>query len=263
MTNMEGWVYIFLSLFIGIPLLCVILIACYLIHRRNLKKEDTDAPNALGSDRLGIIQSIRQISLAPDHFFKQITGNGINLWQPFVWLTVGGALLGVALIFSTGLGLAGGSGLFLMIVFLPLLLIPLYIFWILSAVSLYILTFPLKGDGKIETILQNSGYGIAFGLFLMALVYIILAIPITVLNLHFIGGGGGSDPVASAVYLITFGASAIIVLWSAGLISIGLRYARNISIFRAAALVYTLAIAVFVWLYQTYLIKMIGPLLGY
>lgn len=115
----------------------------------------------------------------------------------------------------------------------------------------------------MATTLQNSGYGIAFGIFLMDLVYFILAIPITILDLHFLTGGGGSDPVASTVYLIVIGLSAIVVLWSAGLISIGLRYARNISMSSAAALVYTLAVIGFVWLNQTYLRKMIGPLMGF
>ena len=103
----------------------MILIASYFAHRQNSKKEARDATEANGSDRLSLIEKIKQITLAPDQFFKRISGNRISLWQPFVWLTIGGVILAFALVSSTGIGPAGSGALVLIIIFLLLLLIPL------------------------------------------------------------------------------------------------------------------------------------------
>ena len=267
MTNMEGFAYIFLSLLIGVPLLCAIIVISYLLHRRKLKRENEVGTDSVrGEKQVNIFAVVRQILLTPDHFFKQISSDSINLWQTFTLLTTGGIIFTIAIIISMGSFYLGSLEttvtafffIFFLIIMLPIILLSLYFFWVILSVLLYVLTLPLKGEGRLEITLQNSGYGIAFGLFFFDILYLVVAVLSNSFNLHFIAGGGGSDHLSSAVYSIFIVLLVIITLWAAILISFGLKHARNIPLSHAAIIVYILVIIGIIWTYQQYLLNLIG-----
>ncbi len=261
MTNMEGFVYIFLSLLIGVPLLCAIIVISYLLHKRKLKREnEVDTDSVQSEKQVNIFAVFRQILLTPDHFFKQISGDRIDLWQAFTLLTIGGIIFTISMIISIEPFYLGSFGLIviLFITIFPITLLSLYFFWVILSVLLYVITLPFKGKGRLEITIQNSGYGIAFGLFFIDILQLVIAVLASSFNLHFIAGGGGSDPLASAVYSIFVVLSIIITLWAAILISFGLHHARNISLSHAAVIVYALVIIGIIWTYQQYLLNLIG-----
>ncbi len=260
MTNMEGFVYIFLSLLIGVPLLCAVIVISYLLHRRKLKREnEVGSHTAQGKKQVNFFAVVQQILLTPDHFFKQISSDSINLWQTFTLLTIGGIIFTIAIIISMGSFYLGSFGtVFFLIILLPIILLSLYFFWVILSVLLYVLTLPLKGEGRLEITLQNSGYGIAFGLFFFDILYLVVDVLSNSFNLHFIAGGGGSDPLSSAVYSIFIVLLVIITLWAAILISFGLKHARNIPLSHAAIIVYIPVIIGIIWTYQQYLLNLIG-----
>ena len=265
MTNMEGFAYIFLSLLIGVPLLCAIIVISYLHHRRKLKRENEVGTDYVrGEKQVNIFAVVRHILLTPDLFFKQISSDSINLWQTFTLLTTGGIIFTIAIIISMGSFYFGSLGttvfflIFFLIILLPIILLSLYFFWVILSVLLYVLTLPFKGKGRLEITIQNSGYGIAFGLFFFDILYLVIGVLSNSFNLHFIAGGGGSDYLSSAVYSIFIVLLVIITLWAAILISFGLKHARNIPLSHAAVIVYIPVIIGIIWTYQQYLLNLIG-----
>jgi hypothetical protein len=255
---MAGLAYAFLSLFIGIPMLCAVIVISYLLHRRKLKRENEVGTDTVqGEKKVNIFAVVRQILLTPDNFFKQISSDRIDLWQTFTLLTIGGIIF--TMIISIGeFYVVSLETIIFFIIMLPIILLPLYFFWVILSVLLYVLTLPLKGEGRFEITLQNSGYGIAFGLFFIDIQYLVVAVLANSFNLHFIAGGGGSDHLSSAVYSIFVVLSIINILWAAILISFGLHHARNIPLSHAAIIVYALVIIGIVWTYQQYLQNLIG-----
>jgi hypothetical protein len=218
MTNMEGWGTIFASIFIGIPLLCLVIISSYLVHRRNLKNSDETVSVSQDQSSSGIAEIVREIFLNPDLYFMRVTGNRTNLWQPFLLITAGGIILVISSF--SGLG----------IIFLPFILFPLYIFWFLNAILVFAVTVPFKGEGPISTTLQNSGYAMGFGLIVIDLLCVI---PFNFLYHPFeIGPPVSPSTIAIPTAVVTI-AVLIICFWTGTLMSFGLRHARRIPHSRA------------------------------
>jgi hypothetical protein len=238
---------IFLSVIVGVPLLCLVIIISYLAHRRNLKSIlQNEGVNAHDETPVSIAYAIREVFLMPDQFFKRITGNRINLWRPFLLITIGGVFFFLSAYFSLGI--------IIWVIIFPLILLHLYICWILITGLVYGITLPLKGEGPFITTLQNSGYGIGLGLIIIDLLYII---PLTFFYQPFTLGPPLPQAAKTTMTIFTV-ILLIIALWSAAIVSIGLKHARNIPLSRAAIAVYSVLIVYLVWTYKQYIFAILG-----
>lgn len=81
---------------------------CHNCHQLSSSEKKIEKGKEVGTDsvrgekQVNIFAVVRQILLTPDHFFKQISSDSINLWQTFTLLTIGGIIFTIAIIISMG-----------------------------------------------------------------------------------------------------------------------------------------------------------------
>jgi hypothetical protein len=234
MTNMDMVGLAFVLVVIGIPVLCVVVIAGYLAHRSAMKKnQENGIPGPVNA---GTPEMVLDLVARPDAFFKTVSEGPVDLFAPFLWLVVAG------IVFSFGL-MAGSnpfilqSGvvnvLFLNLLALVLMIPSIALAWIGASGVFYAISHLSGGSGSFRKTLQNTGYGLAPGLVLYGLILLLGALVLTVLQIPVTPFG---DPVPGSMVLamIVTGGSLIASIWSFVLMTLGLRYSGNLSLAKAA-----------------------------
>jgi hypothetical protein len=227
----------FLLVLIGMPLLCVVVIAGYLAHRSAIQKSTEDSspgPASVNTPRM-----VLDLVVRPDAFFRTVSEGPATIFTPFLWL------LAAAMVFSFGLMagsapmiLASGFGnlLFLNLLALVLMTTTIVLAWIGASGIFWVLGHLLGGYGSFRKTLQNTGYGLAPGLVLYGLILMLGALLLTALQIP-VTPFGNTVPADPLVTMIKTGGSLIASLWGFILMTHGLRYAQKISLAKAAVCV--------------------------
>jgi hypothetical protein len=234
MTNMDGVGLAFLTVIIGVPLLCVGIIAGFLAHRSAVQKDrEAGRPEAVDVNTPGMV---RDLILRPDAFFRTASEGPDTLFAPFLWLFTASIMLSVGMMAAVDLhfftsGIA--NVIFLTLLALVLMTLSTVLAWIASSGVVYLLSRLLGGAGPFRKTLQNTGYALAPGLVLYGLVLLLGTLALAALQVPVVPFGTPS-PGNQLLSLIGRAGVLIASLWVFVLMSYGVRHARNIS-FRQAA----------------------------
>jgi hypothetical protein len=233
MTNMDGVGLAFMIVLVGVPILCVGIIAGWLAHRSAVQKDTAEGrPEAVDVNTTGMI---RDLLLRPDTFFRTVSEGPDTLFAPVLWLFAGtivlslGVMAAVALHFFTS-GIA--NVLFLTLVALVLMTFSTVLAWIASSGVAYLISHLFHGSGSFRKTLQNTGYGLAPGLVLYGLVLLLGTLALAALQVPVVPVG---PPAPGNQMLSLIGRAGVLIasLWVFVLMTYGLRHTRNIS-FRQA-----------------------------
>jgi hypothetical protein len=214
--------------------------------------------------------SVIDILLRPDSFFRERIAGKEDLKVPFL-IVLAGSIVAAAYGYLIG-GLTAKMmasampGLEIVITLSSVLgaLIGTFIFWIIWAGIVYIITFAFKGQGSFRRVLEVVGYGYLPQLFgsIITLVAAIVYVPRIVVPT--ITSAGLQDPViieqVTKAFMhdpammeltqITTLISLVFLLWSANIWIFGIKHARNVTP-RDAALCVGIPVIIYV-LYMTY-----------
>jgi len=239
MTNMVGVGLLFLLLFLGLPLVLLVIAAGYLIHRRRSRRPaETDGAPAPAEMPFGKT-AIKNLLLQPDLFFRQAAESRPNLFCPFVLIALGSLVLciGYATLLFPVILYGNLPNLFL-IVFgtYPVFVFSFWLGWLALSAFLFAVSAIFKGTGPFTAALQNTGYGTAFFPLLSGLILLAGSVANAV-YLAITGGvnfglymAGQPQLFLAAVCGIGF---CIALAWGAFLWGHGLAEARKIPLSRA------------------------------
>jgi len=258
MTDMEGVGLLFFLVFLGMPLVLLVIATGYLIHRRRSRRPSgMDEPPALTEMKMG--NAVKNILLRPDLFFRQATESRPDLFCPFLLVALGSLILCagyVSLIFPMILYGDIPNLLFLVLGTYPLIVFCAWLGWLALSVFLFAGSAAFKGTGPFTVTLQNTGYGTAFCLLLSGLIQLAGSV-INAVYLAMTGGvnfgmymaGQPQIPLAAV-----FCASLILpVAWGALLWGHGLANARKIPLTRALAVATVIAAICLILMYGSFL----------
>ena len=190
MTDMEGVGLLFFLVFLGMPLVLLVIATGYLIHRRRSRRPSgMDEPPALTEMKMG--NAVKNILLRPDLFFRQATESRPDLFCPFLLVALGSLILCagyVSLIFPMILYGDIPNLLFLVLGTYPLIVFCAWLGWLALSVFLFAGSAAFKGTGPFTVTLQNTGYGTAFCLLLSGLIQLAGSV-INAVYLAMTGGG--------------------------------------------------------------------------
>jgi hypothetical protein len=256
---MEGVGLLFLLIFLGMPLVLLVIATGYLVHRlQSRRPAGTDGPPAPAEMPLGK-DAIKIILVRPDLFFRQATESRPNLFRPFLLVALGSLVLCVgyvSLLFPTILYGDVPNLLFLVFGMYPLIVFPAWLGWLALSAIFFAASAVFKGTGPFTTTLQNTGYGTAFCLLFSGLIQIAGSVANAVylamtggVNFGMFMAGQPQIPLAAV-----FGASLILpVAWGALLWGHGLANARKIPLNRALTVAAVIACGLLVLMYGSFL----------
>jgi hypothetical protein len=234
MTNMEGVGLAFLIVIIGVPVLCAVVIAGWLAERSVMKEKRENGepdPVIVNTHRM-----ILDLIIRPDAFFRTVSEGSDTLFTPFLWLFAGSIVMSAGVMAAADLHfLLSGivNVLFLSLVALVLMTSAIVLAWLASSGVLYVMSHLFRGSGSFRKTLQNTGYCLAPGLVLYGLVLLLCILALTAFQVPVIPFGNPSP--GNQVFSIIGRAGVLIAsLWVFLLMTHGLRYARNISLAKAA-----------------------------
>lgn len=260
MTNMEGVGMLFVLLMFGVPLLLLAIIAGYYFHRRGLKKCDSDRDYAEEMP-LFSLETLRLFLLNPDEFFSRLAECRTTLYRPFILIIVGGLVFDIGYIFMVEpVTLMGGPVNFLVLTLgtLPFAVFVFLVVWMVLAALLYAISALFRGTGPFATMLQNTGYGVAFYLAMTGIILVIgsliLALIRQVPGYTLLGYPPYQQPVTVLIAAITI-CTLVLAAWYW---CYGLSHARKIPFNDAAKTVYGVVIVYLAVTYLPLLIMFIG-----
>jgi len=234
MTNMDGVGLAFLVIIVGVPILCVCVIAGWMVHRSARKKSrEAGGPEPVN---VNTPHMIRDLLLRPDAFFRTVSEGPDTLFATFLWLLAASIVMSVGLMaavslnyFSSGIG----NVLFLTLVAVVLMTLSSVLAWVASSGVVYLMSHLFRGSGSFKKTLQNTGYALAPGLALYGLVLLLGTLALAAFQVPVIAFGtplAGNQLLAIISRAGTLIASLLVFL----LMTYGLRHARNISPMKAA-----------------------------
>lgn len=234
MTNMEGVGLAFLIVIIGVPILCMAVIAGWLADRSGMKKnreKGVPEPVNVNTPRM-----VLDLFLRPDAFFRTVSEGSDTLFTPFLWLFVGSIVMSFGVMAAVDLhsfmyGVV--NVLFLTLVALVLMTFAVVLAWIALSGVLYVASHLFRGSGSFWKTLQNTGFGLAPGLVLYGLILILASLALAAFQIPVVPFG---NPAPGNLLLTVIGRAGTLIasLWVFVLMTYGLRYARNIPLEKAA-----------------------------
>ncbi|HEX3001848.1 MAG TPA: Yip1 family protein [Methanoregula sp.] len=234
MTNMDMVGLASALVFLGVPILCIVIVAGYLAHRSAIKKnkeQGIQKPVNVNTPRM-----VHDLIVRPDTFFLTVSEKPATLFMPFLWLLIAGIVISVGLMAgSNPLILAAGFGnvLFLNLLAIVLMTVSIVLAWTGASGIFYVLSGLFGGSGSFRKTLQNTGYGLAPGLVLYGLALLLIPLALAIFQAP-VTSPGNPVPQDLVLALIVTGGTLIASLWSFILMTHGLRHSRNISRAKAA-----------------------------
>lgn len=264
MTNMVGVGLLFLLLFLGLPLVFLVIAAGYLVHRRRSRRpaETDGAPAEMPFGKT----AIKNLLLQPDLFFRKAAESRPNLFRPFVLIALGSLVLciGYATLLFPVILYGNIPNLFL-IVFgtYPVFVFSFWLGWLALSAFLFAVSAIFKGTGPFTAALQNTGYGTAFFPLLSGLILIAGSVANAV-YLAITGGVNFGLYMADQPQLFLAAVCGIgfciSLAWGVFLWGHGLAEARKIPLSRAMIPAAVAAFACLVLMYGMFLAPLVAAL---
>lgn len=265
-SDMVGVGLLFLLLFLGLPLVLLMIATGYLAHRRRSRRPaETDGAPAPAEMPLGK-NAIKNILVRPDLFFRQATESRPNLFRPFALIALGSLVLcaGYNSLLFPAILYGDIPNLFLLVFgTYPLFVFSAWPWWLALSAFLFAVSAVFKGTGLFTATLQNIGYGTAFFLLLSGLVLLAGSV-INAVYFAITGGINFGLYMAGQPQLIlaaVCGTGFLVSLaWGALLWGNGLASARKIPLSRAMVPAAAAALACIFLMYGMFLAPLAAAL---